>query len=452
VTDILLVDDEKPLLKILARTLERAGYAVVCAGSVEEALSHAAARSFDMVVTDLKLAREDDGLKVAEGVRALQSNIGVLIVTAYASVPSAVEAMRMGVDDYLMKPVETQELLLRIANILERRQLKREVQTLRSRLRADKSAAVIGEETGLAAIFASLDRVALSDLPVLVQGESGTGKELVARAIHDRSSRQGRSFVAVNCGAMPEHLLESELFGHVQGAFTGADRARRGLFEEAHTGTLFLDEIGDVSQALQVRLLRVLQEQEIRPVGANLGRKVDVRIIAATHRDMATLVREGSFRDDLYFRLNVLPLTVPPLRNRREDIPELTAYFVERYCSKAGRPVPHITAEASRKLAQANWPGNVRELRNVLERSLTLASDTEVLDAEDIHLDKGTADADAQWSLFHHMSNLVSLEELERRYLAHVLECTQGNQAKAAEILQVGKNTVWRRVHDRKTP
>ncbi|HUW98238.1 MAG TPA: sigma-54 dependent transcriptional regulator [Acidiferrobacter sp.] len=449
-TDILLVDDEKPLLKILARTLERAGYAVVCASSVDEALSHARARSFDMVVTDLKLTQQDDGLKVAEGVRALQSNIGVLIVTAYASVPSAVEAMRVGVDDYLMKPVETQELLLRIANILERRQLKREVQTLRSRLRADKHAAVIGEETGLATIFASLDRVALSDLPVLVQGESGTGKELVARAIHDRSSRQGRSFVAVNCGAMPEHLLESELFGHVQGAFTGADRARRGLFEEANTGTLFLDEIGDVSQALQIRLLRVLQEQEIRPVGANLGRKVDVRIIAATHRDMATLVSEGDFRDDLYFRLNVLPLTIPPLRNRREDIPELTAYFVERYCSKAGRPVPHITAEALRKLAQANWPGNVRELRNVLERSLTLASDTEVLDAEDIHLDRGTANTDAQWPLFHHMSNLVSLEELERRYLAYVLECTHGNQAKAAEILQVGKNTVWRRVRDRK--
>ncbi len=447
-TDILLVDDELALLKILARTLERAGYAVSCASSVEAALGQAAAKSFDMVVTDLKLAHEDDGLKVAQGVRALQSNIGVLIVTAYASVPSAVEAMRVGVDDYLMKPVETQELLLRISSILERRQLKREVQTLRSRLQADKKAAIIGEGTGLAGVFGSLDRVALSDLPVLVQGESGTGKELVARAIHDRSNRQGRSFVAVNCAAMSEQLLESELFGHVQGAFTGADRARRGLFEEAHKGTLFLDEIGDISPGLQVRLLRVLQEQEVRPVGANVGRKVDVRIIAATHRDLATLVREGTFRDDLYFRLNVLPLTVPPLHNRREDIPELTAYFVERYCQKAGRPVPHITAEALRVLGQAQWPGNVRELRNVIERSLTLAADTEVLDAEDIQLDQGSRDVGPP--LFAQMRDLVSMEELERRYLAYVLERTQGNQAKAAEILQVGKNTVWRRVRDSK--
>ena len=447
-TDILLVDDELALLKILARTLERAGYGVSCASSVEAALGLVAAKSFDILVTDLKLARDDDGLKVAQGVRALQSNIGVLIVTAYASVPSAVEAMRVGVDDYLMKPVETQELLLRISSILERRQLKREVQTLRSRLQADKKAAIIGEETGLAGVFGSLDRVALSDLPVLVQGESGTGKELVARAIHDRSSRQGRSFVAVNCAAMSEQLLESELFGHVQGAFTGADRARRGLFEEAHKGTLFLDEIGDVSPGLQVRLLRVLQEQEVRPVGANVGRKVDVRIIAATHRDLASLVREGIFRDDLYFRLNVLLLTVPPLHSRREDIPELAAYFVERYCQKASRPVPHITAEAPRVLGHAQWPGNVRELRNVLERSLTLAADMEVLDAEDIHLDQGNEDVDPP--LFGHMRELVSLEEMERRYLAYVLERTQGNQAKAAEILQVGKNTVWRRVRDSK--
>ena len=448
-TDILLVDDEQALLKILARTLERAGYAVARAGSVETALAQAAAQSFDMVITDLKLVHDDDGLKVAQGVRALQSNIGVLIVTAYASVPSAVEAMRVGVDDYLMKPVETQELLLRISSILERRQLKREVQTLRSRLRADKKTAVIGEETGLSGIFASLDRVALSDLPVLVQGESGTGKELVARAIHDRSNRQGRSFIAVNCAAMSEQLLESELFGHVQGAFTGADRSRRGLFEEAHKGTLFLDEIGDISPGLQVRLLRVLQEQEIRPVGANVGRKVDVRIIAATHRDLATLVREGVFRDDLYFRLNVLPLTVPPLRNRRDDIPELTAYFVERYCAKAGRPVPHITLDALRKLGQGQWPGNVRELRNVIERSLTLAGNTEVLDADDIRLDQGAGDSGPP--LFSQMKDLVSLEELERQYLAYVLERTQGNQAKAAEILQVGKNTVWRRVRDSKT-
>ncbi len=449
-TDILLVDDEQALLKILARTLERAGYAVACASSVDSALAQAAAQGFDMVITDLKLAHDDDGLKVAQGVRALQSNIGVLIVTAYASVPSAVEAMRVGVDDYLMKPVETQELLLRISSILERRQLKREVQTLRSRLRADKKAAVIGEETGLSEIFRSLDRVALSDLPVLVQGESGTGKELVARAIHDRSNRQGRSFIAVNCAAMSEQLLESELFGHVQGAFTGADRSRRGLFEEAHKGTLFLDEIGDISPGLQVRLLRVLQEQEIRPVGANVGRKVDVRIIAATHRDLATLVRDGTFRDDLFFRLNVLPLTVPPLRNRRDDIPELTAYFVERYCVKAARPVPHITSEALRKLGQGQWPGNVRELRNVIERSLTLAGDTEVLNAEDIRLDQGAVDAGPP--LFSQMKDLVSLEELERQYLAYVLERTQGNQAKAAEILQVGKNTVWRRVRDSKTP
>ena len=449
-TDILLVDDEQPLLKILSRTLERAGYGVVGVGSVEAALAQAGARSFDIVITDLKLRHTDDGLKVAQGVRALQSNIGVLIVTAYATVPSAVEAMRMGVDDYLMKPVETQELLLRITGILERRQLKREVQTLRSRLRADRDSGAIGAESGLKEIFVSLDRIALSDLPVLVQGESGTGKELVARALHDRSNRQGRAFVAINCAAMPETLLESELFGHVQGAFTGADRAHRGLFEEAHTGTLFLDEVGDISPALQVRLLRVLQEQEIRPVGANVGRKVDVRIIAATHRDLATLVREKVFRDDLYFRLNVLPITVPPLRSRREDIPELTAYFVERYCNKTGRPVPHLTAEAVRKLAAGQWPGNVRELRNVIERSLTLVANTEVLDVDDIRLDAGAQAVEL--GFFHHLPHLMSLAELERHYLAYVLECTQGNQLKAAEILQVGKNTVWRWVHDNRAP
>ncbi|MDA8390930.1 MAG: sigma-54 dependent transcriptional regulator [Gammaproteobacteria bacterium] len=449
-TDILLVDDEQPLLRILSRTLERAGYGVVSADSVEAALAHAAHRSFDIVITDLKIQEADDGLKVAQGVRALQSNIGVLIITAYATVPSAVEAMRMGADDYLMKPVETEELLVRIAGVLERRQLRREVQKLRSRLCADRDAGVIGAETGLKAIFGSLDRVALSDLPVLVQGESGTGKELVARAVHEHSNRQGRAFVAVNCAAMPEHLLESELFGHVQGAFTGADRARRGLFEEAHNGTLFLDEIGDISPALQVRLLRVLQEQEIRPVGANVNRKVDVRVIAATHHDLAARVRDGGFRDDLYFRLNVLPLMVPSLRSRRDDIPELTAYFVERHCSKAGRPVPHLTAEAIRKLAAYQWPGNVRELRNVIERSLTLAADTDVLDAADIRLDIGAHEGD--WDVFRHLPRLMSLADLERHYFSYVLECTQGNQVKAAEILQVGKNTVWRRMRDQRSP
>ncbi len=448
-TNILLVDDERSLLTILARTLEHAGYAVTTADSVKAALEQAAQRSFDIVITDLKLSEADDGLKVAQGTRALQGNIGVLIVTAYASVPSAVEAMRMGVDDYLMKPVETQELLLRIAGILERRQLKREVQDLRSRLGAGRDAGVIGAETGLKALFGSLDRVALSDLPVLVQGESGTGKELVARAIHDHSNRDGRAFVAVNCAAMPEHLLESELFGHVQGAFTGADRARRGLFEEAHGGTLFLDEIGDISPALQVRLLRVLQEQEIRPVGANAYRKVDVRIIAATHHDLSILVRDGSFRDDLYFRVNVLPLVVPPLRNRREDIPQLAVYFVERFCSKTGRPVPRLTAEAVRKLSTGQWPGNVRELRNVIERSVTLAARTDILHADDIQLDVGTYAADTD--LFRHLPRLMSLADLERHYLSYVLECTQGNQVKAAEILQVGKNTVWRRIRDQRS-
>ncbi len=448
-TDILLVDDERPLLKILSRTLQRAGYVVATADSAEAALSQAAQRSFDMVITDLRMSDTDGGLRVAQGVRELQKNIGVLIITAYASVPSAVEAMRIGVDDYLMKPVETQELLLRIAGILERRQLKREVQNLRSRLCADRDFGVIGAETGLKALFDSLDRVAVSDLPVLVQGESGTGKELVARTIHDHSNRHAQAFVAVNCAAMPENLLESELFGHVQGAFTGADRTRRGLFDEAHGGTLFLDEIGDISPALQVRLLRVLQEQEIRPVGANANHKVDVRIIAATHHDLSVLVRNGTFRDDLYFRLNVLPLMVPPLRNRREDIPRLAAYFIEQFCAKTGRPVLRLTAEAARKLSAGQWPGNVRELRNVIERSITLAARTDVLHGDDIQLDAAVYGVDA--GVFRHLPRLMSLADLERHYFSYVLECTQGNQVKAAEILQVGKNTVWRRIRDQRS-
>lgn len=447
-TDILLVDDELALLKILARTLERSGYGVVCAANPKEALERAGAQRFDLLITDLRLGRDGDGLQVATQVRALQPDIGVLVVTAYATVPSAVEAVRVGVDDYLIKPVETQELLLRIVNCLERRQLKRELQTLRSRLAADGGPRIVGEATGLRPIFESLDRVALSDLPVLVLGESGTGKELVARAVHDRSSRHHQAFVAINCAAMPEPLLESELFGHAQGAFTGADRARRGLFEEAHRGTLLLDEIGDISPSMQVRLLRVLQEQEIRPVGTNVGRKVDVRVVAATHRDLAQLVRDGGFREDLYFRLNVLPIVVPPLRARRDDIPELVAYFADRYGEKLGRGTPRVSAEAMRKLHAYPWPGNVRELRNVVERSLTLAKDQGVIEADDVRFDAPAAGGEQ--ALFARLPRLLSLEELEEHYLDYVLECTQGNQAKAAEILKVGKNTVWRRLRERR--
>lgn len=443
---ILLLDDERALLRILARTLERAGHSVVMAATGREALAAAENQDFEILVTDLKLAHES-GLLVAQQLRALQPEIGVLVLTAYASVPSAVEAMRLGVDDYLIKPVETEELLLRIAQIVEKRELKFEVVALRSRLA--QSLPIIGETTGLRTVFASLDQVARSGLPVLVLGESGTGKELVAREVHRRSGRGSHAFVAVNCGALPEHLLESELFGHVQGAFTGADRARRGLFEEADQGTLFLDEIGDVPPSLQVRLLRVLQDQEVRPVGANSGRRVDVRIVAATHRDLGALVASGAFREDLYFRMNVLPVRIPSLRARREDIAPLTDYFVAACCQRTGRPVPHITEAAREALRTHPWPGNVRELRNVLERSLIFCTEQTRLDRNDLQFDLHAQNEDFS-ALFAHLPRLPSLEELKNSYLQYVLASTQGNQARAAEILQVGKNTVWRRVREQR--
>jgi two-component system, NtrC family, response regulator HydG len=436
---VLIADDHPGMARLVAAHLGDAGYECVVVASGADAIAELAKVVPDLVITDLRMA-DVDGLDVLDATRAIDPDLPVIVMTAFGAIEGAIEAMRRGAWHYITKPLRLEELGLHVERALDERQRRGELRTLRAAGRVGLDA-LVGRSSAMRELYGLIERVAQSPAPALIRGESGTGKELVARAIHHAGPRRHRPFVAVNCTALPEALLESELFGHARGAFTGATAARAGLFAEASGGTLFLDEIGDMAPPLQAKLLRVVQEGVVRPVGADETRRVDVRIVTATHQDLEERIRSGAFRSDLYYRLNVVPIGVPPLRSRPEDIPLLVEYFVERARQRNPHsPVRSMSPELLARLASAPWPGNVRELENFVER-LVVVGTTEVVDAATLPATPASVDR------FAHMTGEPpTLRQLEDEYIAWILARCSGSKARAAEILGVDVTTIHRRL------
>jgi two-component system, NtrC family, response regulator PilR len=382
VEKILVVDDEKSLREVMSIMLKRAGYEVTEASDGEQAIGQVNKEIYDLVITDLRMPKAD-GMDVLKAVKSSSPDTVVLVVTAFGTADSAVEAMKQGAYDYLTKPFQVDEVQLIIRNALEKRRLSTENMLLKREIASHSSfAQIVGQSDAMQKVFDVVRKVADSKSNVLICGESGTGKELVARAIHYNSARSGMPFVAVNCSAVPETLLESELFGHMKGSFTGAVANKAGLFEIANGGTIFLDEIGDTTPTIQVKLLRVIQEREFRRVGGNQDVKVDVRVVAATNRELEKAVADGSFREDLYYRLDVIPIRLPPLRLRAGDIPLLVAHFLERFAGDSRKTAPTLTSEAMHVLLGHEWRGNVRELENLIERVVAFSTGPTVTETD----------------------------------------------------------------------
>ena len=449
---ILVVDDERGIRALCSDILRRAGHSVEAVDSGEaalEAVSRAADAPFDLVLCDVNLGGPDklDGIAVCKKLRETRPETLVVLLTGFPSIENAVRGMKEGARDYMTKPFSPEELRLVVARAFEERALRRENAELRHQLAFGD---LLGKSRPMRDLLATIEKVARSEATVLVVGESGTGKELVARAIHFHGARAARPFVAVNCGALTGSLLESELFGHVRGAFTGAVTAKRGLFVAADSGSLFLDEIGELGQELQPKLLRVLQEGEIKPVGGAETQKVDVRVIAATNRVLGEEARAGRFREDLYYRLAVIVLEIPPLRDRREDIPLLAEAFAAKHAAKARRAAPTLSQAALDFLSGEPWPGNVRELENAIERAVVLA-EREVLEPADFAgrpaAARATTAAAAGQAAAPYPFAGLSLEELEKEHIGRVLELCQGQKGRAAELLGINRTTLWKKLN-----
>ncbi len=438
-TRVLVVDDERSMRDLLAIMLRQEGHEVATVDGGAPAIETLKREAFDLVITDLRM-REVDGLAVLRAAKEHSPETVVVVITAFASTETAVEAMKLGAYDYITKPFKMDEIKLILANALERKRLQDENQALKRQLRRERSFEhFVGRSRQMLEIFETIRKTADSLSTVLVAGESGTGKELVARAIHEESPRRSGPFVSVNCGAIPETLMESELFGHVKGAFTGAVANTVGLFSAAHGGTLFLDEVTEVPPSLQVKLLRVIQEREIRRVGDTKDIKVDVRLIAASNRDVAKAVQEGLLREDLFYRLNVIPIHLPPLRERREDIALLVAHLIKRRSAELGRTVRSVTPAALAVLENYRWPGNIRELENVIERALVLGSG-DVLDVDALPPDLRSPPDVVDIAVEIPESGLdlqATLDQIEQRYIHLALTRTGGVQTRAAELLRV---------------
>ena len=438
-TRVLVVDDERSMRDLLAIMLRQEGHEVAAVDGGAQAIETLKREAFDLVITDLRM-REVDGLAVLRAAKEHSPETVVVVITAFASTETAVEAMKLGAYDYLTKPFKMDEIKLILANALERKRLQDENLALKRQLRRERTFEnFVGRSRPMLEIFETIRKTADSLSTVLVAGESGTGKELVARAIHEESPRRSGPFVSVNCGAIPETLMESELFGHVKGAFTGAVANTVGLFSAAHGGTLFLDEVTEVPSSLQVKLLRVIQEREIRRVGDTKDIKVDVRLIAASNRDVMKAVQEGLLREDLFYRLNVIPIQLPPLRERREDIALLVAHFIKRRSAELGRTVRSVTPAALAVLENYRWPGNIRELENVIERALVLGSG-DVLDVDALPPDLRRPPDGVDIAVEIPESGLdlqATLDQIEQRYIQLALARTGGVQTRAAELLRV---------------
>ena len=437
---VLVVEDEELMRNILRTLLEDEGYQVFTADSADAALQIFPENAIDVTVTDIKMAGLD-GLRLLDRIKSIDEHALVIVMTAFSSVDSAVAALRKGAYDYITKPFVNEDLLQTVRNAIRNRELFAENRALRRELnRQLNHSDIIGTSERIREICDLVAKVASTNAAVLIQGESGTGKELIARSIHFNSSRSSKPFLAVNCGALPESLLESELFGHTKGAFTGAASEKKGLFRSADGGTIFLDEIGEMPPPLQVRLLRALQEYEVTPVGASVPVKFDARIIAATNRDLEKEVEAGNFREDLFYRLNVIEMTLPPLRERRADIPALVRHFLSRSAERQSTVEKPISDDAMAALRSYEWPGNVRELENAVERASILSGDE--IRAEDLSPRIRRSAGGGEYS-----ENVrASLEEVERRYVLETLESTGHDKVAAAKILGIDLSTLYRKL------
>ena len=440
---VLFADDEPQLRALLAEQLSDRGFDVTEAESGARAIELLDQFAFDLVITDLRMPGVD-GTHVIEAARQRYPGIVIIVITGYGTIEAAVDATKRGATDFIAKPFKFDELLHKVAKGLEQRRLTSENAYLRSQLEERYSfGGVLGKSRPAQQLFHLLETVAPSNSTILVTGETGTGKEVVARAIHHNSPRRAHRFVALNCSAIPETLLEAELFGHVKGAFTGAIGARQGRFEQAHKGTLFLDEVGTMSTALQMKLLRALQEREFERIGDSQTTKVDVRVIAATNSDLGRMVAEGEFREDLYYRLNVIPVRVPPLRDRREDIPLLVTHFLERYAPGRGM---QMSQGAMRALMAFAWPGNVRQLENAVERAVALSAGRTEVDVQDLppDLQEGPGQTNAPFVDFPDagLDLPAYLAAIERDLIRRSLDRTGGNRNRAAELLRIKRTTL----------
>lgn len=447
---VLVVDDETNMQTVMRMVLEDAGYSVITAGSGEEAFPHIDNPDLDVVISDIRMPGMGGEAFLAR-VRGERPNVPIIVVTAHGTIKSAVRAVSTGASDYLTKPFEPEELEMAVHNAIKLRDILHENQRLKavvSQSYAGKQ--ILGQSPATKHLLEEIHRVAPYKTNVLITGESGTGKELVARTIHTLGPRRDRPWVAINCSAIPHDLMESELFGYVKGAFTGANQTRHGRIEQAQGGTLFLDEIGDLDLALQTKLLRVLQEREFSPLGSDQVRKVDVRIMAATNRDLKEMVRDNRFREDLFYRLDVYTILVPPLRDRREDVPLLAQAFLQELAAETDKPVHSISSEALAVLSNYSWPGNIRELHNAVERSL-LSCKGETIEAGDLPyaLLHGTNSVPAADSMLAQIENGdldAWLENVERRAILQALEQSGGVQAQAARRLGITERSLWHRI------
>ncbi len=438
---VAVVDDDPEMGRVVRDLLTDEGYQVSQYHSASDALIKFKIEPPHILVTDHKM-KDIDGLMFLRKVQSDYPSIVSIMMTAFGSIETAIEAMKSGAYHYIVKPFKNEELSLLVHRASEKIVLTQENATLKKELNKNFSLdSIVGKSPAITSVFELIKVVATATANVLIAGESGSGKELVARALHNASSRKNKTFVPINCTALPENLLESELFGHVKGSFTGAISDKKGLFEEANGGTLFLDEIGDMSLQLQAKLLRVLQDRQIRPVGGNTQKNIDVRIIAATHRDLKIMVKDGKFREDLFYRLNVVPIRVPPLRERREDIPLLAESFIKKFAIRNGSKVTRVAPEAMSLLMAHPWPGNVRELENVIERAIVLSPD----DTIEKKVVLGSALEEAQQNIEQLHADRPTLEKLEERYIKMILAETDNKKDEAAKVLGVSRRTLYRK-------
>ena len=442
---VLLIDDDQSMCEMMASALEKRGCDVTWRTRGADALELVSEQDFDSVVTDLNLEKMS-GLDICRHITENRPDVPVIVVTAFGDMKSAIAAMRAGAYDFLNKPIEMETLGHTVKRAIRHRELQEEVKCLTEKLsRAQGVGDLVGQSPVMRKVYDLMQRVSGTDSSVLLTGESGTGKELVARALHSESHRSGKPFLALNCAAVPANLLESELFGHVRGAFTDAKTSRKGLFERGHGGTVLLDEIGEMPMEMQPKLLRVLQERRLRPVGGSSEVSFDTRILSATNRDLETEVEEGRFREDLYYRLNVVEIHVPPLRARGNDILLLAQHFIDELSERVGKPVQGISSEAAPNLLDYDWPGNVRELENAMERAVTLTR-FERITVEDLPERITSYESTRINPVEFDAQQVLTLQELERRYIERVLKAVGGNKTRAAKLLGLDRRTLYRKL------